>query len=653
MMSSKKNDNINNLKKNLPYIISDPYKFANNISIDELVEILKQLSHYYYNTDESLVPDSIYDILRDILEERDPSNKFLQVVGAPVSKDKVDLPYPMASLNKIKPDTKILDEWVKEHKGPYVMSDKLDGVSGLLYKKDNKFKLFTRGDATTGQDITHLIPYLLNGKYQPGKIPNGTAIRGEIIMSKENFKKIKDQYKNARNTIAGLVNSKNYSIEVAKLSEFIGYAVIHPKLKQDEQMEKLEEWGFPTVTYKISKKLTYDMLSKYLQDRRTSSKYEVDGIVVIDSSKTYDVAAFNPSYGFAFKMVLTDQVAEVVVKDIEWNVTRLGYIKPIVNIVPVDLVGVTIKNATAHNAKFVVDNKLGPGAVIKIVRSGDVIPYILEVIKPATSGQAKMPSVPYKWNKTGVDLIVQDIHGASKNTIIVKQLAYFFKVLGVKFISEGIITKLVDAGYTSIKDVITADSDKLAEIDGIGDKLIKKIYDNMRTAFEISDLQTIMAASAIFGRGFGVRKSKLIVDKYPNIMNEKWDTKELKEKILEIQGFDDLTASQFADNFTKFKKFFNELSKITTINIAHLKNPSKQIKKKGTLFDGKKVVFTGFRNKELEDFVVNNGGLVTTSVSKNTDLLVYSDPTSSKYTKAVELKITVMTQDEFKKKHKL
>ena len=648
------NNKINDLKKHLPNILADPYKFANDVSIDNLVEILTQFSHYYYNTSESLVPDSIFDILKDVLEERDPKNKFLEIVGAvPISKDKVDLPYPMASLNKIKPDTKILEEWLKGHKGPYVLSDKLDGVSGLLYKKDNKFKLFTRGDSTTGQDITHLIPYLLNGKYQPGKIPNGSAIRGEIIMSKANFNKIKDQYKNARNTVAGLVNSKNFSIDIAKLTEFIGYSVIHPKFKQEEQMKKLEEWKFPVVTYKVEKTLTYDMLSKYLQDRRTSAKYEVDGIVVIDSSTTYDVKTINPTYGFAFKMVLTDQVAEVVVKDIEWSVTRLGYIKPVVNIVPVNLVGVTIKNATAHNAKFVVDNKLGPGSVIKIVRSGDVIPYILEVIKPATSGQAKMPSIPYKWNKSGIDLVVQDIHGAAKDTIIIKQLTHFFKVLGVKFISEGIITKLVEEGYTTIKDIITADPDDLAEIDGIGDKLVKKVYDNMRTAFETSDLQTIMAASASFGRGFGVRKAKLIVDTYPNIMNETWTRDELFDNVMKVPGFDDTTASQFADSFSTFKKFFDDLCKITTINIAHLKKPPTKIKKLGTLFTNQKVVFTGFRNKELEDFIVNNGGSVTTTVSKNTDLVVYSDPNSSKYVKAVELKIPVLTQDEFKKKYKV
>lgn len=105
---------INDIKKISANILTNPYKFASTISIDELVDALKQLSHYYYNTDESLIPDSIYDLLKMTLEERDPNNSYLQEIGAPISKDKVDLPYPMSSLNKIKQDTQILTEWKKK-----------------------------------------------------------------------------------------------------------------------------------------------------------------------------------------------------------------------------------------------------------------------------------------------------------------------------------------------------------------------------------------------------------------------------------------------------------------------------------------------------------------------------------------------------------
>jgi len=651
-MTNKIGDIDNELKQ----LLADPYKYGNNISIDHLVELLKKLSYHYYHTDTPLVPDSVFDLLKEILEERDPTNEYLKEIGAkPVSKDLVKLPYPMASLNKIKPEKDILNAWKKKYHGPYVLSDKLDGVSALLYKNDNKFKLFTRGDATSGQDISHLISYVLKDKYKPGKIPDNSAIRGELIISKKNFEKIKDQYANARNTVSGLVNSKNYSIDVAKLTDFVSYAIVHPQMNQEEQMNKLKDWELPLVTYKVANNLTMDMLGEYLQKRRKDSEYEIDGIVVIDSSKIYNVKDKNPEYGFAFKMLFEDQVATTEILDVQWNISKHGYLKPVVKIKPVNLVGVNITNITAFNARYVVDNVLGPGAVIKIVRSGDVIPHILEVIKPAKSGKPKLPDIPYKWNDTNIDLIAKDVHGAAKDTIITKQITSFFEVLGVKHISEGIVRKLVEHNYKTIPDILNADLTKLDEIEGVGYKLLNKIYTNILDAFKNTNLQTLMAASNTFGRGLSVKKLNVIVKAYPNIMNEKWNKDELKNKILELPGFNDITASQFVGNFDKFKKFFQELEKVPTINIKHLKRPIITKKPSGDLFHNKKIVFTGFRSKELEEFIVNNGGVVTTAVSKNTDLLIHApgEESSSKYMKANELGIEIMSVDKFKEKYNL
>jgi len=628
----------------------DPYLYANSISIDELVQLLRKLSYSYYHTDNPLITDATYDLLMEILKERDSTNTYLQEIGAPISKDKVSLPYPMASLDKIKPTTDELTGWKTSHDGPYVISDKLDGVSGMLYKSDNKFKLFTRGDTTTGQDITHLIPYLLKDKYKPGKIPNNTAIRGEIIISKKNFETINRLYKNARNTVAGLVNSKHFSVDVAKITDFIGYAVMHPVYQQQTQLEKLKEWGFPLVNYKIVDDLTNDMLSNYFTERRTGSDYDVDGIVVMDNT-TEKPTDKNPTNGFAFKMVLSDQVAEVKIISVEWNVTMYGYLKPKLNIEPVNLVGVTIKSVTAFNAKYVVDNKLGPGAVIKLVRSGDVIPHILKVLKPSENNQPQLPDVPYKWNDTNVDFIVKDIHGSSKDNITVKSLAHFFSVMSIKNISEGIITKLVDNGYKSLTDILNADIKKLAEIDGIGEKIITKIFENTRIAFETTNLQTVMAASNIFGRGFGVRKLKVVVDAYPNIMNEKWNDATLKENLMKLDGFEEKTTSQFILYFAKFKHFFATLDDIKLISVNHLKVPVKRQETKGDVCNDMKVVFTGVRDKDLENFITSNGGTISSTVSKNTTILIYAKEGTGSYNKAKELGITTMTIDEFKDKY--
>ncbi len=656
-MSNTKNNN-NELNKIIKELETNPYVYANSISIDKLENILRQFSQYYYNTDKSLVSDYIFDLLKDLLEEKDPSNPFLFEVGAPISKNKVPLPFPMASLNKIKPGTQALVEYKKKYKGRYVWSDKLDGVSGLLYKNNNRFKLYTRGNGIEGQDITHLIPYILKDKYKPSKIPNNTAIRGEIIMSKANFETIKNKFQNARNTVAGLVNSKTVPIDIAKLTDFIGYAVIHPQYTQEIQMKKLKEWEFPIVEYKVTDDLMEEELGKYLQERRKNSKYEVDGVVVIDSSQTYNVLETNPTYGFAFKMVLTDQVVEVKVLDIIWGITMHGYLKPVVKIKPVSLVGVVITNVTAFNAKYVVDNNLGPGSTIRLVRSGDVIPHILAVLTPSLTGLPKMPNVPYEWNESGVDLLVKDVHGAAKDSITIKQLAHFFKTMGIKYISEGILTKLVEHGYKTVPGILNADINKLSQIDGIGDKLTTKIFENTRVAFETTNLETLMAASNVFGRGFGVRKNRVITIAYPNIMNEDWTEKQLCDKIILLEGFDIKTAKQFSTNFKKFKQFFHSLENIKLISVKQLKQPPKKaVVKTGLLFENMKIIFTGFRDKEMEEFIVNNGGQLSTTVSKNTNLVVYKDgdssSSSSKYIKAKELGIEMITIDNFKKKYKL
>lgn len=158
-----------------------------------------------------------------------------------------------------------------------------------------------------------------------------------------------------------------------------------------------------------------------------------------------------------------------------------------------------------------------------------------------------------------------------------------------------------------------------------------------------------MAASNVFGRGFGERRLKVITDAYPDIMGYNLTDAELKEKILELNGFDEITASQFVEHFTLFKQFYKELSyaaDLSNLNVVVVAPPKKE-----SLLLNKKVVFTGFRNTDLEEYVEASGGKVSTSVSKNTDILVYIGTTSAKYLKAVELGIETLSPDEFRAKY--
>lgn len=646
---------------------SNPTEIAESLSDEDLTKLLTKLSDAYYNTDKPLVDDAVFDILFDALKVRDPTNKFFKEAGAPVKVDrkKVKLIYPMGSLNKIKPTSGDLDTWINKFKGPYILSDKLDGVSAQIYNDNGELKMYTRGKGTdegnVGEDISHLLKYVNIGKIS--NIPKDASIRGELIIKRENFEKIKNEFKNIRNTVSGVVNSKTLDTRIAKLVDFVAYSILNPQYSQEKQMLQLKDWEINLVEYKIVKTISTKILEEYFKDRRKNSPYDVDGIVCVDSSKIHKLVPGYPEYGFAFKMVLDDQHTIATIKQIIWEPSMDSYLKPVIEIIPVELGGTTVTFATAHNAKMVYDNKLGKGAKIKIVRSGDVIPYIMEVVEPAK--KPDMPSIPYVWNETEVDIMIdyeEDIDEEILDKVKVKLLTHFFKYIGVKFLSEGLITKLVENGYDSISEILGADETDLYTIDGLGKKSITKIYKEINEKMSSVNLYTFMAATHLFGRGFGERRIKEILKVYPNIIHEKWTKKDLIKNIISIDGFSEITATQFAENLDEFKKFCSDLNEI--YDISHIikkkdikKDTTENNKVKGNdKLKDKKIVFTGVRDKDLELYIENSGGKISSSVSKNTDIVIHSDnpdTSNSKYEKAKELKIKLISITDFKKEFKI
>lgn len=631
-------------------INENPKKFADEVKIKDLVKTLKLLSDVYYNTGNNLVSDEVYDILKDTLKDRDPTNPYLKEVGVSIKKNKVKLPYPMGSLNKIRPEKENLEVWINKYPGPYVISDKLDGVSAQYYKdpQTKEFRLYTRGDGIEGQDISHLIKYVIPETVKNNTILDGTSIRGEIIISKEDFKKISHKMKNARNTVSGVVNSKIIDKDIAKLCQFIAYSILNPIYKHDEQMVFLKEFGFKVVHYEILNELSFKILGELLLKRRKESEFDIDGIVVFDSSKAYTIGYGNPEYGFAFKTILQEQIATTKIIKVEWYPSKDRYLKPTIEVEPIELGGTTVTHATAFNAKYVFDNKLGPGAIVKIIRSGDVIPYILEVVKPAKEPQ--MPTILYKWNDTGVDIILKDMYGAQADIVITKTIYHFFETLNIPYIGEGIVSKLVEAGYKTIPDIINVfmnNPTKLQDIAGIGIKLIDKIRNGIIGSLEHTNLATLMAASNVFGRGFGIRRLHDIVDKYPNIMEEEWDKETMKNKIEDIKGFSDITAKRFAENFDAFKKLYNQINKIFDLSYLKKRKEDNNMIKNMT---GLIIVFTGFRNNDLEKEIIERGGHISSSVSSKTSIVVKNDENSERTSKIMEaekLNIPIMTKSTF------
>ena len=650
--------------KDLEKINKDPIKYANQLDIDSLSKLLRKFSDKYYNTGNPIVSDKIFDQMKDVLEERDPKNSFLQEVGAPIkgTKEKVNLPFPMSSLNKIKlGEQKKIDLWNKRYQGPFILSDKLDGASCQLYKDPTgKLFLYSRGDYIIGQNISHLIDSIFKDN-DISKMPKSCSVRGELIIKKKDFESLESEKKNIRNAVSGLVNAKkSIDKDILSVTKFIGYAVLNPMMKISEQLEKLNEWGFDTVYYKKVNEIDEDILKDFLTKRRTKSDFDIDGVVCMDDSKMYKSESGYPDYAFAFKMLFEDLVVTTEIVRVEWNLTKNEYLKPRIEIKPVILAGnATTTFVTGYNARYIVENEIGPGAVIKIVRSNEVIPKIVEVLKPAK--KIILPDVPYKWtvNDQGeqVDLVLDGYNVNASRKVNIEVTINFFKKMGVKFMSEGIINKLADEGYDSIEDILLADDEELMEINGLGEKIVKKIRSEINRAFSEIELATFMAASNLFGRGLAERKIKAILEIYPNLMLEDWNKKIMKSKILEVEGFQDKLANLFVENYPKFINFFDKINEIydlsrflEEIDISSTEESEDESTSK---IANKKIVFTGFRDKELEKSIEKAKGKVSTSVSSKTDIVVIADngEEGSKVQKARELGKMVIKKSDFIKKY--
>jgi NAD-dependent DNA ligase len=644
----------------------DPDEILTNIDGPNLKKVLEYLSNYYYNNNVSLVSDQLFDYIKEFYEKNFNQDKKI-TIGAPIPEKlsgKVKLPYFMGSLDKIKPSTNAFNKWIESYSGPYVLSYKLDGISALLYKKGGKLFLYTRGNGSEGQDISHVLKYI---NINTNKLEEGDAIRGELIISKTNFKTIEDQMANSRNAVSGIINTKKPDPSMLKLVDFVAYWVLSPSLKQTEQMAYIEKKNFTTkwVDYVVKNKITTEELSEMLLKGRKDYKYEIDGVVVIDSSKYYPIIPnSNPEFGFAFKQVLTDQIAETTVIDVIWEISKDMYIKPKIKIDTVEIGGAEINYATANNAKFIVDNKIGPGSKIKIIRSGDVIPKIEEILSISDSGKPKMPSIEYEWNETEVDIIATNLEGDDMNKLIVKKLAYFFSTLDIKFMGEGNITKFVDNGYDDLWKILLADKSKVKDIEGFGAKSVDNIYTSLDEGLTHRQLYDIMAASQVFGRGIGTRKFKSIIDVYPNIMDiYKTEGKDHTVKIINaLSGFDVKTTNKIVDSMDAFIEYYKKLVKIKpNVCIGNNKEKSKEPKEHKeqvlatgysptiTQYSGKTIVFTGFRDRDIQKVLESIGAKITDSVSKKTNLVVAIDPneSTSKLTKAKELSIPIMGKDEF------
>jgi len=620
---------------------------------NELIEILQAADDLYYNDNESFLEDFMYDALRRYTEQVAPHHEYFTGIGADVRGGKVKLPYPLGSLDQVHEGE--IKGWISDNNlqdEDTVITDKLDGTSAMvIYDTKGDIQIaYSRGNGVEGADITRHVRRISS---VPKTVGRPLVTRGEMIISKENFEYLKtiirnragNPYKNARNMIAGIMNAKTNPDVVYDYIDFIAYDVINDKevRSKTDQLTFLFNKGFTTpfwITW-TGAVLSDSSLSVHLTMRRRTTKYDIDGVVIdVDAVEKRQAmnptrATLNPAYSVKYKVADAANLAQTKVIRVDWNLSKHGYWKPRIHFEPVELCGATITNCTGFNAEFIYKNKISEGAIIEITRSGDVIPFCRQVIKSADHWQE--PEGEWEWSEKGVDAIAVDSH--NHDTVRVNRMIDFFTAIDAPHLKKGNVQKFFDAGYDTIESIIKATEQEMVSIIGENGR---KVFNGLRTKLTDIPLYKLMGAYSN-ERGIGVRRMKMLHDAFGQDALPLLHHEYMERRIIEVERFDQKTATKVVNAVALFNVFYEKVKDFVTLASHNDANTSDTM-------SNEKVVFTGFRDKDLQEQVENAGGTMQSSVSNKTTIVVTTNPDSNtgKIKKARDLGIKIVGVDEFK-----
>lgn len=653
-------------------------KEQNNLSQDlidknsKISELLDKIKYYdkLYNSEkfEETISDEDYDKLVKELSELDPLNPFFE------NKIFEELPFNLPSLNKINCDNEEdLNRFMKWYliKLIYIVSDKLDGISCLYFKKNDKSYIFKKNN-TEVKEITKYIPYI-NFGFDLNTLPNNICVRGELIIPKSKWVTMKG-YKVQRNAVNGLLSceSKKFKIkEYDQFIDFVAYSIYDYESQHnlENDYKKLKNYGFKVVNhfvFDIPKnffKKNSDNLEEFkeilkkleniLVERKIESEYTIDGIVLTKNDFIFENDFVNPGYSIAIKnlsSILTTKVLKI-----NWVVGKDKYISCSLDLEPVKYTdGSDMTRVTGINAKYLYERNIGPNSVIEIIKSGEIVPKIYNIIE-ATGFQ--YPEFETHWCPNKVYLI-SDVENSNK----LQEIVFFFKIMKIKEVSDKTIEKFYNFGYDSLEKIINADKKVFYNLEGLGEKSVNKIYDNLETQLKTCDISKIMSGSNIFGRNIGEIKISQIINSYPELFLEE-DIDTIYNNILEIKGIGKLTAKNFSEKISDFKNFIQKINygyrieefidkkKSQPNNIDIIDETDEKLQ--NNFIYKKNIVFTGIGPKEMEPIILNNGGILQNNVKKDTDILVFNGQkqTSNNHKKAISYGIKEIYEiNEFKKK---
>lgn len=610
----------------------------------ENISLYERAKQAYY-AGEPIITDDEFDALEKALK-----GTIESTVGAPERSGKVLLPVPMGSLDQLH-NSDELSRWVSTVPANtrVLITEKLDGNSCMLdYNKTTLIGSYSRGDGIEGANNLRHLQHFSIPKTIP--VPTSVRIRGEVIVSKLSWatsiqptatNRAGKQYANSRNFVAGFLNSKVGTPELYQHIDFIAYEVIGLNMSKSEQLSWLSSIGF-NIPKMVAHNLTNMKYVDFEDVTRTminESEYELDGIVIDVNDRglrdsQVDLNNLNPSHARKLKLINDASSAITIVRSVEWNVSKDGFVKPLVHFDSIELDGAMISKATGHNARNVRDMGIGPGAVIRVVRSGMVIPKIVETIDPGVFEQP----VDCEWNETGADLIVST--DGSSGDIKQRRLEHFFSTIEVDHMGEGNVTRLIASGEVNTPvDAVLLTNAKYALILGENGR---KAAVSLRTKLSNIEPAVLFSSVGVLGRGVGVRKIRSLIE---SVGIDVFLAGNLTiAEISSIDGFDVTTAGKIVTGTVELISIVNTMVK----NGITLASPSRKVA--DGVYSGQLFCPTGVRfTPEMVLSIQKAGGIIADTLSSKVTTLVAKDPnsSSSKIDKARSRGVRIMSLYDF------
>lgn len=653
--------------------------------MEELIEIINEADYNYHTLDNPTITDQEYDkYLRELfeIEEAHPDwvreDSPTQHAGGKIIEafNKVTHKIPMMSLSDVFSESEVIafDERIKKEgiTPEYMCELKIDGLSvSLLYEDGKLVRAATRGDGTTGEDITHnaktikVIPLKLKEKVN-------IEVRGEIFMNKETLVKLNEERKkhnqpllqNCRNAAAGSIRQLDSKVAASrKLDNFIYHLPnpldynLHTHAEAIDYMTRL---GFKTNPNNRLVKNISEVI-EYIEEKakqRPTLPYDIDGIVIkvnsIEQQQKLGYTAKYPKWATAYKFPAEEVLTKLT--DIIFTVGRTGQITPNAVLEPVIVAGSTISRATLHNEDYVKEKDLKIGDIVSIRKAGDVIPEVVEVKKERRTGKEKDFEMITTCPMCNTNLVKKegqvDYYCPNKKCPArsIESLIHFASRDAMNI--DGLGDRIMEDFYNfhfigTIADIYSLKNHEqdLTRLEGYGDKSVT----NLLNAIEDSKKNSL--ERLLFGLGIphvGAKTAKILAKRYKELDSLMAASEEELTTIPDIGGIIAKSVVEYF-NDNHHRSIVEELKEIG-LNTKYLGQEVEE----NSEFNGKTFVLTGslqlFTREEAEEKIEQLGGKASSSVSKKTSAVIVGANPGSKYEKAKELGIPIWTEEEFKEK---